>query len=73
MMFYTGPGFTPDYNFGSGGTYGDTMALVEKIWVLISVGQIMLCNTVLLAVILFIFSKSKPQTSYDIPSGFIKE
>lgn len=73
IMFYTGPGFTPEYNFGSGGTYGDTIAFIEKIWLLISVGQIMLCNTILLSVILFIFSKSKPQTSYDIPSGFIKE
>ena len=39
--------------------------LMEKIWVLISVGQIMLCNTTILAVILFIFSKSKSQTSYE--------
>jgi hypothetical protein len=73
MMFYIGPGITPEYNFGSGGNYGDAMDVAEKIWVLISVGQIMLCNTILLAVILFIFSKSKTQTSYDIPSGFIKE
>ncbi|MFQ3321868.1 MAG: hypothetical protein ACI9O1_000968 [Candidatus Thalassarchaeaceae archaeon] len=73
MMFYIGPGITPEYNFGSGGNYGDAMDVSEKIWVLISVGQIMLCNTILLAVILFIFSKSKTQTSYDIPSGFIKE
>jgi hypothetical protein len=69
MMFYNGPGLIPEYNFGS----SETLDLMEKIWVLISIGQIMLCNTIILAVILFIFSKSKPQTSFDIPSGFIKE
>lgn len=73
MMFYIGPGLTPEYNFDSGDTYSDILDLMEKIWVLISIGQIMLCNTIILAVILFIFSKSKPQISYDIPSGFNKE
>ncbi len=72
MMFYLGPGLYPEYNFAdnSGANF---MEFIQKIWLLLGVGQIIFCNTILLAVILFISSKSKPQTNFDITSAFHSE
>jgi hypothetical protein len=33
-------------------------------------GQILLCNALLLGILVLVASKSKPSTSFDIPSGF---
>ena len=63
-------GFTPidDYGPEAGGTAIPDM--VNQISMVVGVGQIAFCNGVMLAILVLVASKSKPETSFDIPSGF---
>jgi len=63
-------GFTPidDYGPEAGGTAIPDM--VNQISMVAGVGQIAFCNGVMLAMLVLVASKSKPETSFDIPSGF---
>ena len=63
-------GFTPidDYGPEAGGTAIPDM--VNQISMVVGVGQIAFCNGVMLALLVLVASKSKPETSFDIPSGF---
>ncbi|MFQ3344017.1 MAG: hypothetical protein ACKVI6_03490 [Candidatus Poseidoniales archaeon] len=70
LMLYFGPGFYPDYDFGLDSGNSRILDLIETATVIYSIGQILLCNTLLLAVILFISSKAKRKTTFDIPSAF---
>ncbi|MAZ23336.1 MAG: hypothetical protein CMB22_00825 [Euryarchaeota archaeon] len=63
-------GFTPidDYGPEAGGTA--IPDLVNQVSLLFGVGQMVICNGILLAILFLVASKSKPETSFDIPSGF---
>ena len=63
-------GFTPidDYGQEAGGTM--IPDLINQFSMIIVVGQIALCNGFLLALLVLVASKSKPETTIDIPSGF---
>ncbi len=63
-------GFTPidDYGPEAGGTAIPDM--VNQISMVVGVGQVAFCNGVMLAILVLVASKSKPETSFDIPSGF---
>jgi len=63
-------GFTPidDYGPEAGGTAIPDM--VNQISMVVGVGQVAFCNGVMLALLVLVASKSKPETSFDIPSGF---
>ncbi len=63
-------GFTPidDYGPEAGGTAIPDM--VNQISMVAGVGQIAFCNGIMLALLVLVASKSKPETSFDIPSGF---
>ena len=63
-------GFTPvdDYGPEAGGTA--IPDLVNQISMVVGVGQIAFCNAIMLAILMLVASKSRPETSYDIPSGF---
>ena len=43
---------------------------IESISLLVSVIQILFCNTILFAFLALVYSKTKKQTNFDIPSGF---
>jgi hypothetical protein len=63
-------GFTPidDYGPEAGGTA--IPDLVNQFSMIIGVGQVAICNGIMLALLVLVASKSKPETSFDIPSGF---
>jgi len=63
-------GFTPidDYGPEAGGTAIPDM--VNQFSMVIGVGQVAICNGIMLALLVLVASKSKPETSFDIPSGF---
>ena len=63
-------GFTPidDYGPEAGGTAIPDM--VNQFSMVIGVGQVAFCNGIMLALLVLVASKSKPETSFDIPSGF---
>ena len=63
-------GFTPidDYGQEAGGTM--IPDLINQFSMIMGVGQIALCNGFLLALLVLVASKSKPETTIDIPSGF---
>ena len=63
-------GFTPidDYGQEAGGTM--IPDLINQFSMIMGVGQIALCNGFLLALLVLVASKSKPETTIDIPSGY---
>ena len=63
-------GFMPidDYGQEAGGTMIPN--LINQFSMIMGVGQIALCNGFLLALLVLVASKSKPETTIDIPSGF---
>ena len=63
-------GFTPidDYGQEAGGTM--IPDLINQFSMIMGIGQIALCNGFLLALLVLVASKSKPETTIDIPSGF---
>jgi len=63
-------GFTPidDYGQEAGGTM--IPDFINQFSMIMGVGQIALCNGFLLALLVLVASKSKPETTIDIPSGF---
>ena len=63
-------GFTPidDYGQEAGGTM--IPDLINQFSMIMGFGQIALCNGFLLALLVLVASKSKPETTIDIPSGF---
>lgn len=63
-------GFTPidDYGQEAGGTM--IPDLINQFSMIMGLGQIALCNGFLLALLVLVASKSKPETTIDIPSGF---
>ena len=69
-MLYLDVGLYPDYDFGTeaGGT--SIPDFIESISLLASVIQILFCNTILFAFLALVYSKTKKQTNFDIPSGF---
>jgi hypothetical protein len=63
-------GFTPidDYGQEAGGTM--IPDLINQFSMIMGIGQIALCNGFLLALLVLVASKSKPETTIDIPSGY---
>ena len=62
-------GFMPGFDYGPEAEavdleFFDTLSLIAG-W-----GQILLCNALLLGILVLVANKSKPSTSFDIPSGF---
>ncbi len=62
-------GFMPGLDYGTEAEavdleFFDTLSLIAG-W-----GQILLCNALLLGILVLVANKSKPSTSFDIPSGF---
>ena len=62
-------GFMPEFDYGPEAEAVD-LEFIETFSVIAGYGQILLCNVLLLGVLVLVASKSKPATSFDIPSGF---
>jgi len=62
-------GFMPEFDYGPEAEAVD-LEFIETFSVIAGYGQILLCNVLLLGVLVLVVSKSKPATSFDIPSGF---
>jgi hypothetical protein len=71
-MLYLDVGFFPDYDFGAEADRAVMPDFIESISLLVSVVQILFCNTILFAFLALVFSKTKKKTNFDIPSGFHK-
>ena len=69
-MLYLDVGFYPDYDFGSETGRVAIPDFIESLSLLVSVIQILFCNTILFAFLALVYSKTKKQTNFDIPSGF---
>ena len=63
-------GFYPQFDFGpeAGGT--EISEVINTFSAIVSGAQIVVCNGILLAILVLVASKSKPEASFDIPSGF---
>jgi hypothetical protein len=69
-MLYLDVGLYPDYDFGSEAGGERIPDFIESISLLVSVVQILFCNTILFAFLALVYSKTKTKTNFDIPSGF---
>ena len=63
-------GFYPQFDFGpeAGGT--EISEAINTFSAIVTGAQIVICNGILLAILVLVANKSKPETSFDIPSGF---
>ena len=70
MWMVSKVGFYPQLDFGpeAGGT--EIPEAINTLSAIASGAQIVICNGILLAILVLVASKSKPETSFDIPSGF---
>ena len=62
-------GFMPGFDYGPEAEAVD-LEFFETLSLIAGWGQILLCNALLLGILVLVASKSKPSTSFDIPSGF---
>ena len=62
-------GFMPDFDYGPE-TEAVDFEFIETLSVVSGYAQIILCNVCFLGILALAASKSKPATSFDIPSGF---
>ena len=62
-------GFMPDFDYGPEAEAVD-LEFIETFSTIAGYGQIILCNVCFLGILALVASKSKPATSFDIPSGF---
>jgi|TARA_B110000495_G_scaffold199587_1_gene213265 hypothetical protein len=69
-MFSLNGGFYPDYDFGPESGNQKIPELIMRINSIVAYSQTILCNCTLVAIIILVSSKSKPETSFDIPSAF---
>ena len=71
-MLYLDVGFYPDYDFGAEAGGRSIPNFIESISLLVSIVQILFCNTILFAFLALVYSKTKTRANFDIPSGFHK-
>ncbi|SVD42489.1 uncharacterized protein METZ01_LOCUS395343 [marine metagenome] len=62
-------GFMPEFDYGPEAEAVD-LEFFETISLIAGWGQIIICNICFLGILGLVASKSKPATSFDIPSGF---
>ena len=62
-------GFMPEFNYGSEAEVMD-LEFLETFSLIAGWGQIIICNICFLVILGLVAGKSKPATSFDIPSGF---
>ena len=62
-------GFMPDFDYGPGVEAVD-IEFIETFSIITGYGQIILCNVCFLGILALVANKSKPSTSFEIPSGF---
>ena len=62
-------GFMPGFDYGPEAEAVD-LEFFETLSLIAGWGQILLCNALLLGILVLVANKSKPSTSFDIPSGF---
>ena len=64
----------PEFATGRGDEeWGASAELMESFTLVWSWGSILFCNICLLGILALVASKSKPATSFDIPSGFLPD
>ena len=69
MWMVSRVGFMPDFDYGPE-TEAVDLELIETLSVVGGYAQIIVCNICFLGILALAASKSKPATSFDIPSGF---
>ena len=69
MWMMSRVGFMPDFDYGPEAEAVD-FEFIETLSVVSGYAQIILCNVCFLGILALAASKSKPATSFDIPSGF---
>ena len=62
-------GFMPNFDYGPETEVVD-LEFIETFSMIAGYGQIIICNICFLGILGLVASKSKPATSFDIPSGF---
>ena len=69
MWMISRVGFMPDFDYGPEAPTRD-LEWLETVSAIAGWGQIIICNICFLGILGLVASKSKPATSFDIPSGF---
>ena len=69
IWMYSKTGFMPQFDYGNE-MDADYFEFIETFSTIAGYGQIILCNACFLGILALVASKSKPATSFDIPSGF---
>ena len=69
MWMMSRTGFMPEFDYGPEAE-AVNLEFIETISTIAGYGQIILCNVCFLGILGLVASKSKPATSFDIPSGF---
>ncbi len=69
MWMVSRVGFMPDFDYGPEAEAVD-LELIETLSMVGGYAQIIVCNVCFLGILALAASKSKPATSFDIPSGF---
>ena len=69
MWMMSRVGFMPDFDYGPEAEVVD-LEFIETLSIVGGYAQIILCNVCFLGILALAASKSKPATSFDIPSGF---
>ena len=69
MWMMSRVGFMPDFDYGPEAEVVD-LEFIETLSMVGGYAQIILCNVCFLGILALAASKSKPATSFDIPSGF---
>ena len=69
IWMYSKTGFMPEFDYGPEAE-AVNLEFIETISTIAGYGQIILCNVCFLGILGLVASKSKPATSFDIPSGF---
>ena len=69
MWMMSKTGFMPEFDYGNE-MEADYIEFMETCSTIAGYGQIILCNACFLGILALVASKSKPATSFDIPSGF---
>ena len=69
MWMMSRVGFMPDFDYGPEAEVVD-LEFIETLSMVGGYAQIILCNICFLGILALAASKSKPATSFDIPSGF---
>ena len=69
IWMYSKTGFMPQFDYGYE-MDADYFEFKETFITIAGYGQIILCNACFLGILALVASKSKPATSFDIPSGF---